>query len=482
MPDQKKCAMFIHGYGATSKLWTEGKSSTPGKGPMLELFESFGYQTDHMITLPGSFLDHKKGFDFYACHIAMLVENKVKGIASSNMCPCCGTEFPVEPIPTEDKVDDITLVCHSMGGVAARLYLSDPSIGDPAAKKMVKKLITLGSPHHGTDVLLEEIVSGLLAGLGPLIIPTAAAFIPGVAAALPFAPLASVAVPVATSNAYPIALNAASKGKCYREIQRDTKFIKRLNYELEFPKEIEFYSIWTNGDKISTPIHTAVVDGAMNYYIDDLRVWHMNLAKKWLSVNAVGEILRGTFKAQGLQSYPNSTGCNKVGGHRWQPIRVPLAYKKEYLWKCENQSHKSTCACEEVKAIKPNLTGSDKKGCSVGKLDKDRYMHTWRRTGLKRFECQKCSKSYEGTERPSKWAGSKKCKLPFKNFHRWQIKWNEWKCEECGEIKKSKRKPQFLGCKVGKIRKRHHDWYKVSKKYLYRFECLCCGQKMWHRD
>lgn len=212
MPTVRKVAMFIHGYGASYKMWEKSSLTT--------ILQSYGYETDYMITLPGAFLDHKKGFDYYAKHIAMLVENKVSGIDSNNVCCTCGTEFPTTPVQTNPPADEIILICHSMGGVAARLYLSDLSIGNPIAKAKVKTLITLATPHHGTDVLLEEIVSGLLAGLGPLIIPTIAAFIPGFATGLvPLAtPFASL-----SSNIYPIAISAASKGKCYKEIQRNTK-------------------------------------------------------------------------------------------------------------------------------------------------------------------------------------------------------------------------------------------------------------------
>jgi hypothetical protein len=380
-----------------------------------------------MITLPGAFLDHKKGFEYYAKHIAMLVENKVNGIDSNNICSTCGTEFPAPPVQTNPPADEIILICHSMGGVAARLYLSDPAIGNPIAKAKIKKLITLASPHHGTDVLLEEIVSGLLAGLGPLIIPTIAAFIPGFATGL-----APVAAPFASlsSKIYPIAISAASKGKCYKEIQRNTTFIKRLNYELSFPEEVDFYSIWTNGDKISTPIHTAVVDQAKNYYIDDLRVYHMNIVKNWRGLEAVADIIKGSFKECGLQSYPSESGCSK-GAHKWQPIRTPLAYKREYLWSCENKSGTRTCDCQQIQRLKPPLLGSDKEGCAIGKRDKDRYMHTWRKTDLKKYECKKCKRACEVYSKPKAAAGTKKCDLPFRNLHRWRLKTREWQCKEC---------------------------------------------------
>lgn len=133
MPTVRKVAMFIHGYGASFKMWE--------KSQLITILQGYGYEADYMITLPGAFLDHKKGFEYYAKHIAMLVENKVNGIDSNNICSTCGTEFPAPPVQTNPPADEIILICHSMGGVAARLYLSDPSIGNPIAKAKIKKFI-----------------------------------------------------------------------------------------------------------------------------------------------------------------------------------------------------------------------------------------------------------------------------------------------------------------------------------------------------
>ena len=54
----------------------------------------------------------------------------------------------IESVLAQSGAPDVTLVCHSMGGLAARAYLRDC-----AQKKIAPgaaKLVTLGSPHHGT--------------------------------------------------------------------------------------------------------------------------------------------------------------------------------------------------------------------------------------------------------------------------------------------------------------------------------------------
>ena len=51
----------------------------------------------------------------------------------------------VDEILAQSSHSQVTIVAHSMGGLAARRYLqSDDSAG------CVAKLITLGTPHHGT--------------------------------------------------------------------------------------------------------------------------------------------------------------------------------------------------------------------------------------------------------------------------------------------------------------------------------------------
>jgi pimeloyl-ACP methyl ester carboxylesterase len=52
----------------------------------------------------------------------------------------------IERLCTASGHDQVILVCHSMGGLAARTYLCEHGRG------RVRKLITIGTPHHGTLV------------------------------------------------------------------------------------------------------------------------------------------------------------------------------------------------------------------------------------------------------------------------------------------------------------------------------------------
>ncbi len=54
----------------------------------------------------------------------------------------------IDAIRTQTGADAVTLVCHSMGGLAARAYLRHCQLTERAHG--VTKIVTLGTPHHGT--------------------------------------------------------------------------------------------------------------------------------------------------------------------------------------------------------------------------------------------------------------------------------------------------------------------------------------------
>jgi pimeloyl-ACP methyl ester carboxylesterase len=51
----------------------------------------------------------------------------------------------VERLCTEEQVDQVDLVCHSLGGIVARYY-----VGRAGGAGRVGQIITIGTPHHGT--------------------------------------------------------------------------------------------------------------------------------------------------------------------------------------------------------------------------------------------------------------------------------------------------------------------------------------------
>ncbi len=63
----------------------------------------------------------------------------------------------VEEVRRATGAAQVVLVCHSMGGLVARAYLRQPGAG-----AAVRKLVTLGTPHHGT--VLARLARGVDAG------------------------------------------------------------------------------------------------------------------------------------------------------------------------------------------------------------------------------------------------------------------------------------------------------------------------------
>ena len=57
----------------------------------------------------------------------------------------------------------VSLVCHSMGGLAARYYLEHDSLWPTQKSAQVSRLIMLATPNWGTDVFLENPVTAIIA-------------------------------------------------------------------------------------------------------------------------------------------------------------------------------------------------------------------------------------------------------------------------------------------------------------------------------
>ena len=58
----------------------------------------------------------------------------------------------IEAICNETGADEVMIVAHSMGGLAVRAYVAQKADTTPNAISRIAKLVTLGSPHHGSQV------------------------------------------------------------------------------------------------------------------------------------------------------------------------------------------------------------------------------------------------------------------------------------------------------------------------------------------
>ena len=125
----------------------------------------------------------------------------------------------------EDTVD---LVGYSAGGLVARLWIEDGNAG------MVRRVVTLGSPHHGTSL------AALAGSLAPGECPDAC-----------------------------------------RQMSPDSDLLAGLNAGDETPEGPTWVSIWTTQDETVTPPDSARLDGALNLTVQSVcapaRVGHGQL-------------------------------------------------------------------------------------------------------------------------------------------------------------------------------------------------------------
>ena len=427
----RKVAILMPGWGATHKIWYEHQKVKNGS-PLIQLFQDFDYEAV-TPSPPERFVSQDKGFHWYANYLAGIVEDETEEHITYPICECCGRpETDKEPTRVP-AADEITIVAHSMGGLATRLYLKSDDIGDPSAKRKVNRAITLASPHHGTGVPIMEIVAAL----------------------------ANVFVFMGSGS---VAYDILGTTLCYQEAKPGSELMAEVNTAPESPGGVDFHSIWTRGDRVVSPRHTAVVTGASNYCIDHKNVRHNKILWSIHSTDIVRNILEGEPTPTDLQRYPSNTGCTALEEHNWMPKAFP---QKNFLWECRNQG----CNATGEGRWHPSITG-----CDIGIIPERLRWHKWRRTGRKKYKCAKCGKTVTKTKRPKRRGN---CRRPFRNYHRWRLVEREWECKNdgCEKVEWSKWKPQRLGCEEGLIKNRNHFWQKKEKRFIYEFECAGCGKE-----
>jgi triacylglycerol esterase/lipase EstA (alpha/beta hydrolase family) len=112
----------------------------------------------------------------------------------------------------------VDVVGYSAGGVVARLWVRDHGGGG-----LARRVVTLGSPHHGTDL------AGLAGDLTPDTCPQAC-----------------------------------------QQLQPDSDLLRHLNAGDETPDGPLWVSIWSTGDQTVVPPTSAHLDGALDYSIQSV--------------------------------------------------------------------------------------------------------------------------------------------------------------------------------------------------------------------
>lgn len=123
----------------------------------------------------------------------------------------------------------VDVVGYSAGGVVARLWARDHD-----GRRKARRVVTLGSPHHGTDV-------------------------------------AALALRVAPASCPPAC----------QQLAPHSALLERLNSGDETPDGPMWVTVWSNADEVVTPPATARLDGALNVGVQsvcaDTRVTHGEL-------------------------------------------------------------------------------------------------------------------------------------------------------------------------------------------------------------
>jgi hypothetical protein len=389
------------------------------------------------IDLPGKFMAHRKDFYYYAEFLAKKIEDYA---------------LPRTLSPQDSGwADEITLVCHSMGDVVALLYLRE-DIGNPEAKSKITRVIALASPFHGTSVPIKQIAHVFMPGIGDI---TFDAFMRRVAA-------------------------------CYQQVQLASPFMRKLHSLPDRTPHIKFHCIWTRGDVVIAPNHTAILEGASNYYIDSARVGHPDIMWNAETLQTIKDILDGKAKPSGFQTYPPAEpGADHL--HQWFPVsgtneHTPVwsaGEKRSFVWRCKN----SGCNTTEISVTRPML-----KGCSVGQSVEKRRWHKWQRTGLKRYICIRCGLTLRGAAKPLPTDTPECVRNVRPGRHAWRLQSQQWECTnestclKCGEKTWSMLMPNVQGCRDRVKKNQYHLWEKQNPHFQYMFKCAVCRKTVWHSD
>jgi pimeloyl-ACP methyl ester carboxylesterase len=326
-----KGAFLVHGWATDNHVWHK-YWMLDREAPMVDMLEEKGYHVT-MIELPGTYLERDKDLDWYARYLGHVIRER-------------------------EDLDEIVLIGHSMGGIVARKYLTIPDDIFSEGHLRTSKLISLGSPNHGTSVPHFDLISSFLTTIADMVLPWEDDLTAGEEH------------------------NYFMTTPCYRDIQLGSRFLEDLNQK-DLPSHIDHHVIWTNGDTVADPQHTCVLPGARNHLLDRIAVNHFNMCYRPETVEMVGSILEDELEVNGLQEHPPKEGCPDVNGHHWLPDTSLVNREGINLWKC------TSCKTMDLShALPAQITCKKVKGLPV--------LHKWarvKRVYRYKFRCTRCQKT-----------------------------------------------------------------------------------------
>lgn len=326
-----KGALLLHGWATDKHVWHR-YWLLDNEAPMADMLEEEGFEPI-FLEMPGLYLDQDKDFNWYARFLGHIIRER-------------------------EDLDEVMILGHSMGGIVSRMYMQLRDDIFDEGKLRVSRIISLGTPNHGTSQPHFDTISTYLLTIAGFVVPWKKG--------------------IAKGEGHDYFL----KTPCYRDIQLGSDFLLNLNND-RIPDHAEHHVIWTNGDTVADPPHTCILPGAANHLIDRVMVNHFNMCYRKEVVNRVRSIIRNEANPTGLQTYPPVHGCAHVAGHIWLPDPSLGSRDSLNVWKC------SFCGETTVCHALP-LQFSCKANGRVPPL------HKWSLSGRfqrYRFRCQRCRKT-----------------------------------------------------------------------------------------
>jgi hypothetical protein len=323
-----KGAVFIHGWATDRHVWHKYWLLDNGM-PMPALLEDLGY-SPIILEMPGIYLERDKDFHWYSRYLGHVIRER-------------------------EDLDEIILIGHSMGGIVARNYLTLEDDIFSEGQMRTRKLISLGTPNHGTSVPHFDTISRFLATIADFVLPFRKDLTVG-----------------AEHNYF---LNTP----CYRDIQLGSGFLHDLNSRT-IPDHISSHVIWTSGDSVADPAHTCVLPGSINHLVDKVMVNHFNMCYREEVLEVVKDIISGKDRPEGLQSYPPINGCAHPEGHEWLPDTGMVSREGLNIWRC------ASCGEIAIKHALPLQLACRAPGAFPA-------IHRWTLSGRffrYRFRCARC--------------------------------------------------------------------------------------------
>jgi triacylglycerol lipase len=235
----------LGGLTIRNRLGAGGSAAGDGPGPVL-LVAGYGGSTRALTVLAGQL--RSQGRD--------VVIVPATGDNTGDLAVQAQTLERVAGQRIAAGAPSVDVVGYSAGGVVARLWAAG------AGAQIARRIVTLGSPHHGTDV------AGVAAGLVP--------------------------------GACPVAC---------QQLEPRSPLLRALP---ELPDGPDWVSIYTANDDLVIPPDTARLRGAVNIELQlvcpDAQVTHGQLPRDPLTIGLVEQALRGS----GLRAAPPLAQCAQL--------------------------------------------------------------------------------------------------------------------------------------------------------------------------